>query len=254
MSEREEEPPPSGPLSFEDLDELDAPRSAEERRRSGPARPPGASRYGWLVGVAVILALAYITINTIRTESTGSRGLPPGQRLPPFAAPLALGTLQGDANVATRAGQGERGSKPACRVRGPQILNSCQLAERGPVVLAFAGTRGAQCERQLDRIEQVRRLPESRGVQFAAVAIRGDRGGLRDDIRKRGWRFPVGYDHDGLVANLYGVSVCPTITFAYPGGRAMRTTLGLLDVASLRRDVAALVAASRRRGWRPAPA
>jgi len=259
VSEEEHRPPrerEDGPLSFADFDELDAPSTGEEDddHPRGPARPPGASRYGWLVGVVVILALAYITLNTIRTDSSGSAGVPAGDPLPPFAAPLALSDLDGDANVATHPDEGERGSRPACDVRGPKILNSCQLAERGPVVLAFAGTRGERCERQLDAMERVRRLPAARGVQFAAVAIRGDRDALRGDIRRRGWRFPVGYDRDGLVANVYGVSVCPTITFAYPGQTVRRTTIGELEQAALTREVRALVAESERRGWTPPPA
>jgi AhpC/TSA family len=240
-----------GPLSFADLDELDAPGTGEDDRPRGPGRTPGASRYGWLVGVIVVLVLAYITLNTIRTESTGSRGVPDGKPLPPFATPLALSDLDGDANVATHPDEGARGSRPACEVRGPKILNICQLSEQGPVVLAFAGTRGERCERQLDTMERVRRLPEARGVRFAAVAIRGNRDNLRDDIRRRGWRFPVGYDRDGLVANLYGVSVCPTITFAYPGGITRHTTIGELDQASLRANVRALVAGAKVRGWKP---
>ena len=252
--ERDDDPDP-GPLSWADLDELDAPGSAQDDDEPpDPVRPAGTSRYGWLVGVVVVLILAYITLNTLRTDSTGSRGVPAGHPLPPFAVPLALSDLGGDANVATKPGEGERGARPACEVRGPRILNSCQLSERGPVVLAFAGTRGERCERQLDTMQRVSRLPLARGVQFAAVAIRGNRDRLRDDVRSRGWRFGVGYDHDGLVANVYGVSVCPTITFAYPGGIVQNTTIGELDQAKLAARVRALVAGARQRGWTPPPA
>ena len=138
---------------------------------------------------------------------------------------------------------------PACSVRGPEVLNVCQLAERGPVVLAFLATRSGKCTRQLDVLERLR--GDFPGVQFAAVGIRGNRGDLRADVRRRGWGFPVGYDHDGVVANLYAVSVCPTVTFAYPGGIVMRTTLGLVGEAGLRADLRALVRASRERGWTP---
>ena len=50
-------------------------------------------------------------------------------------------------------------------MRGPKILNSCQLAERGPVALVFLGTRGERCERQLDTMQRVSQLPGSRGVR-----------------------------------------------------------------------------------------
>jgi hypothetical protein len=83
------------------------------------------------------------------------------------------------------------------------------------------------------------------------VASRGSRSDLRSDIRRHGWRFPVGYDRDGAVANLYDVAVCPTVTFAYPGGTALRTTLGLLDTPKLDATLRELVAGSERRGWRP---
>jgi hypothetical protein len=195
--------------------------------------------------------MAYVSLNILRTNGTGSRGVPAGHPLPPFAAPLALGSLDGDANVADRPDEGGRGDRPACEVRGPQILNVCQLAERGPIVLAFLAARDSRCEGELDLLERVRRTPAARGLQIAAVAIRGDRSKLRRDITRRGWRFPVGYDRDGLVANIYGVSVCPTITFAYPGGIARRTTIGFLDERELAREVGALAAASRERGWRP---
>ena len=251
-----------GPLGFDFDGEEPERRPASERLAEADALEspatgaagPGRSatgRYGWLVGVLAVLAIAYITLNSIATEGTGSRGVPAGDALPPFAVPLALGRLEGDANVATVPDESGRGRRPACAVRGAQILNLCELVERGPLVLAFLGTRGGQCERQLDLVERVRRRPASRGVRFAAVAIRGDRSRLRADIRRHGWRFPVGYDRDGLVANIYGVSVCPTITLAYPGGIAMRTTLGLVSEPALQRGVAQLVAASRERGWTP---
>jgi peroxiredoxin len=176
--------------------------------------------------------------------------VPDDRPLPPFAAPLALSDLEGDANVARRADQGSAGKRPACEVRGPDILNSCQLAERGPVVLTFyAGRAGKACRRQLDVVERVR--GDFAGVQFAAVAIRGDREDLRKLIRERRWRFPVGYDRDGQVSNLYRVAGCPTTTLAYPGGIVMHTYLGLLDDRRLRAAVRRLVAGSERRGWTP---
>jgi hypothetical protein len=194
--------------------------------------------------------IAYITLNTLRTDRPGSRGVPDGSPLPPFAMPLALSDLNGDSNIARRSDQGGAGKRPACSVRGPKILNSCQLEERGPVVLAFYASRaGKACRRQVDVMNRVR--TRFAGVQFAAVAIRGDRKDLRRLIRRAGWRLPVGYDHDGQVANLYRVAGCPTTTFAYPGGIVMHTYLGLLDEARLSGVVRRLVVGSERRGWRP---
>jgi hypothetical protein len=190
------------------------------------------------VGVAVLFAIAYITLNTIRTDAPGSRGLDPGDPMPPFAAPLALSGLEGDANLATRPGQGGQGDRPACEVRGPDILNSCQLAERGPVALAFVAARSEACDRQVDVLDRAR--ADYPGVEFAAVAIRGDREDLRRTIRRRGWDLPVGWDRDGGVANAYAVAICPTVTFAYEGGRVQSTSLALVEGAELRRRLEAI--------------
>ena len=196
----------------------------------GPPRPPaGASRYTWVVGVLALAAIAYITLNTLGTDAPGSRGLPKGEKLPPFAVPLATSSLQGDAQV---------DPSKACRVRGPDVLNSCQLAERGPVVLAFFATRSKRCERQVDVLERVRRrYPD---VAFAAVSVRGDRADVRRIVRERKWGMPVGYDHDGAVSNAYAVAVCPTITFARKGGKVDGTSFSLLEEAELARRVEAL--------------
>jgi len=216
----------------------------------GPARPAaGASRYGWFVGVAGVLLLALVTLNALRSEGPGSQGVATGQTMPPFAAPLALSDLEGDVNVARKGGQGAAGRRPACQVRGRDVLNACELYERGPVVLAFLATRGARCTRELDALERAR--AGHPGVQVAAVAIRGDRDELRRIIRRRGWSFPVGYDRDGILANLFGVAVCPQVMFALPGGRVHDTSFGELDARGLDRRIGELEAAARERGWRP---
>jgi hypothetical protein len=191
--------------------------------------PAGASRYTWIVGVLAVLALAYITLNTLGSEKPGSRGVPNGKPLPPFAVPLATSKLAGDAQV---------DPKKACKVRGGGILNSCQLAERGPVVLAFFATRSKRCEDQVDVLERVRRrFPD---VGFAAVSVRGDRGDVQRLVQQRGWGMAVGYDHDGAVSNAYAVAICPTITFARRGGKVAATSFSLLDEAALAKRVEAL--------------
>jgi len=197
-----------------------------------PAPPARRSTVTWIVGVAVVLAIAYITLNTIRTDAPGSRGLDPGDPLPPFAAPLALSSLDGDANLATKPNQGGQGDRPACEVRGREILNSCELAEKGPVVIAFVAARSEQCDRQVDILDRVR--ADYPDVAFAAVAIRGDRDDLRRTIRRRGWSLPVAWDRDGGVANAYAVAICPTVTFAYADGKVEGTSLALIDGVALR--------------------
>ena len=192
---------------------------------SGPGRPrppAGASRYTWIVGVAAVLALAYITLNTLGTDAPGSRGVPKGEKLPPFAVPLALSNLEGDAQV---------DPAKACKVRGPRVLNSCQLAARGPVAIAFFATKSDRCERQIDVVERVRRrFPD---IGFAAVSVRGNRAEVRRQVRRRGWGMPVGYDHAGAVTNAYAVAICPTITFAARSGKVVSTSFSLLGEAAL---------------------
>jgi hypothetical protein len=218
----------------------------------GGAPPPprsAGSRYGWFLGVVGVLLVAYVTLNTAKTDRAPTRGVATNRPLPPFAAPLATSQLEGDANVARESGQGRAGSRPACSVRGPDVLNVCQLAERGPVAVAFFATRGGHCERLLDRMADLH--PRFPGVQMAAIAIRGSRADLRALVRRHRWPFPVGHDRDGAVANIYGVAVCPEVTFAYAGGIVAGTAIGQLTVAQLRTRLRQLVAGSKARGWTP---
>jgi hypothetical protein len=206
-------------------------------------------RYGWFLALVAAALIVYVSLNTLRSNHVGSAGLKVGTRMPPFAAPLALGNVDGDVNVARKAGQGSAGDRPACSVRGPGILNSCQLAERGPFVIAFMATRGAQCTRELDALQRV--LPRHPDLQVAAISIRGDRDDLRALVRKHGWRFPVAYDHDGILANLFGVAVCPQMTYALPGGAVQATTVGELGAGALNARLTSLERAARAKGWRP---
>jgi hypothetical protein len=201
------------------------------------------------VGVLAVAILALITLNTILTPSNGAGGLAPGARLPPFAVPLAAGTLPGDADIATHPNDGSAGRVPACAERGPQILNICQLYEQGPVVLAvFVDTGG--CQDVLDDMQAL--VPEFPEVRFAAVSIMGSRRQLRVLVRSRGLSFPVGVDSDGVLATLYKTASCPQLTFAYPGGVAQgKALLSRPPLATLRARVQALVAGARARGWRP---
>jgi hypothetical protein len=197
---------------------------------------------GWLVGAVAVAVLAYITLNTLRTEGLNPRGLEPGTRLPPFAMPLAASASEDqDANVATRPGSGPEGEVPACEVRGPEVLNVCELAERGPLVLAFVVTDAGDCADQLDVLDRV--APRFPRVGFAAVAVREDLDDLQRRLRERRWRVPLGYDHDGAVANLYGVgAVCPLFTFAGRDGRVAGTQLGVLGERQLAARAGALQA------------
>jgi hypothetical protein len=187
--------------------------------------------------VFVVALLGWITLNTVRSDSPGSRGLPPGAPLPAFAMPLSGSACRGpcDANIATRAGEGAAGSRPACQVRGPHVLTSCELAAGAPAVLAFVFAPVRACRDELDVLARARaRHP---GVRFAAVAVRAD--GARARALAAGHPgVPLAYDHDGAVANEYAVVICPTITFIARDGRVDGSTVGPLGAAELERWLA----------------
>ena len=222
---------------------------------SPPERPGGLfvkPRQGRWIGVLAIVILILITVNTIVTPSHGLAGLAPGVRLPPFAAPLVTGDLQGSVNVATHPNDG-LAKHAACTVRGPRILNICQLYEQGPVVLALFVDASA-CDGVLGEMQALVRAGGRRfsGVRFAAVAIKGERSALRALVRSHGLTFPVGVDSEGALPGLYAMASCPQVTFAYPGGvvqsKALLTTP---SPAVLRQRVGELAAAAVARGWRP---
>jgi hypothetical protein len=208
-----------------------------------PARvkvqPP---RYGRYVALLAIVVLVLITVNTISTKPNGGAGLAPGASLPPFAVPLALSDLPGDANVATAPNQGSAGRIPACSVRGPKVLNICQLYEHGPVVLALF-VDGGSCPQVLSEMQALAgAYPQ---VSFAGVAIKGETAGVRKVIRSRHLSFPVGLDRDGALAALYKVASCPQVTFALRGGEVTgKPLLGTPSPATLRGRVQELAADS----------
>ncbi|MFI5009589.1 MAG: TlpA family protein disulfide reductase [Solirubrobacterales bacterium] len=205
-------------------------------------------RYGrYVVLIGLVLAALAVT-DTLLTPPRGADGIVPGERVPPFAVPLVTGTLEGDANVATRANEGSAGHRPACAVRGARILNVCELYERSPVVLALFVNGGA-CPAVLDEMQAL--APSFPGVRFAAVSIKGERSALRRLVAAHGLRFPVGIDRDGVLTVLYKVSSCPQVNFVYPGGAVQsRALLATPSPAALRARVQALVAGARARGWR----
>ena len=202
-----------GPLDFDDVGEVElgGPRRPAPSAPPPPARPVGASRYTWFIGVVGFLFIVYVILNSIGTGGVSPGGPDEGDRLVPFAVPLADAPPRpdDDANV-----DPER----ACGVRGRGILNVCELAERGPVVLALVPTEGADCRAVLDQLARI--APRFDDVRFAGVGSRG----ARDVLRARSDPFPLGWDRDGAVASQYGLVGCPQVTYAERGGAVMLTT------------------------------
>jgi len=222
-------------------------RGPFDAARPVPRRGGGYGRY---MGLLAVLLIGVAALNTALSKPHSVSGIQPGRRLPPFAVPLATGNLSGDANVATHANEGAAGRLPACAVRGPQILNICQLYEAGPVVLALFVDAGS-CPAVLGDLQAI--APSFPRVRFAAVSLGGDRAALRRLIRARGLSIPVGIDHDGALAALYGDASCPQLTFAYPGGVVQsRALLSRPAASTLRTRVSELVTAARAREGRAA--
>ena len=216
-----------------------------------PESAVAGQRYGRWVGVVAVLIILGAAVSSALTKTTSVGGVSPGSRLPVFAVPLATGDVSGDANIATHANDGSAGRVPACSVRGAQILNVCELYERGPLVLALFVDAGS-CPGVLSELQALE--SSFGGVQFAAVAIKGGRAALRGLVRREHLSIPVGIDSDGVLASLYGLASCPQITFVYPGGVVQgRALLGGRSQATLRARVQELVAAARARGWAGAP-
>ena len=206
-------------------------------------------RYGRYVGALGLVILVLLAINAAMTKPNGAKGIQPGYAVPPFAVPLAIGSLTGAADVATHANDGAAGRVAACAERGPQILNVCELYERGPVVLALF-VDASSCPAVLSDMQAL--AGAFAGVSFAAVAIKGERGPLLKLIGERGLtRVRVGFDDEGVLTGLYKMASCPQVSFVLPGGVVQSPALLVTPSrATLRARVSELVAAARARGWR----
>jgi len=214
-----------------------------------PYRGVAGSRYGiWIVALAGVLLIAF-TLHVALGSHKGASGIPPGARVPPFAAPLAIGGPPGEVDIAPRANDGLAGRVAACSERGVGILNICQLYERGPVVLALYFDAGS-CARVLSEMQQLTSsFPQ---VSFAAVAVKEEAAPVAHLVRSRRIELPVGVDREGRLGGLYTMVSCPQIAFVYPGGIVQSAALlGTPSPTTLRVRVAELLAASRARGWKP---
>jgi hypothetical protein len=201
-----------------------------------------------VVALAAILLVAF-TVHVALNTHKGATSVQPGSRIPPFAAPYALGGPAGEVDVATHANDGQAGKVPACSERGPKILNICELYEQGPVVLALFFQAGS-CAGVLDDLQQLSQsFPQ---VGFAAVAVKEKASSVAHIVRTKHLTLPVGVDGEGRLGELFSMVSCPQISFVYPGGVVQSTALlGRPPLAELRARTAELLAASRARGWRP---
>jgi len=227
LGEERKRPSAAELLAAGDEAELAAERKLEQQKAPKPS-----SAYSWVVGIAFLILIIVVGLNSLPNAGEGLKGPRPGTVLPPFAAPLATGTVDADVNI--KANGKEPGHTLACHVHVASALNGCEL-RRKPAVIAFAGTRGANCLPGFDRIEQVRAaFPQ---VRFAGILIRMGRGDAAKTVRGRGWHFPIAFDRDGQLTNAYGIGVCPATIFAKKGGKVVVTKLGTLTDAQLRATI-----------------
>jgi hypothetical protein len=216
----------------EQLAERDRTHPEPDRR---PEVPRPGNKSAWTVGILMLMGLGVLLFaQTIPNSGEGLEGPDAGSRLKAFAAPSALGDLEGEANVCQRRPcPKQAGAVPACEVVAEDVVNLCRLRKR-PLVLTFIFDRGADCYPQVDRTERV--MADLSGVRFATVFFTSkEREEVRALVESRRWRQPVAIDKDGAVANLYGVGGCPTTVFAHAGGRVAGTELGNLTESELRR-------------------
>jgi thiol-disulfide isomerase/thioredoxin len=208
-------------------------------------------RYSLIVGLLFAAIITIAAINTLENKDEGTLGLDRvAQRwpLPEFAVPRAVGSLEGDANVAQDDCESAqtpcpRRRSPACRIDTPGAIRVCDLFDR-PLVISFWFSHGGNCVEQQDVVNRVYARYRGR-VSFLSLDVRDDRDTVRELIRSRGWRMPVGYDRDGAVAGLYRIGGCPTFAYAYPGGTLQDATIGELTAAQLEAHVEALLRATR---------
>ena len=214
-------------LAAGDDAELAAERKLEQRKAPKPS-----SAYSWVVGIAFLILIIVVGLNSLPNAGEGIKGPKPGSVIPSFAAPLAAGAVNADVNI--KANTKQPGHTLACDVHLASALNGCELRKH-PSVIVFAGTRGANCLPGFDRVERVRAsFPQ---VRFAGILIRMGHDQAAKTVRERGWGFPVAYDRDGQLTNIYGVGVCPTTVFARRGGKVVATKLGTLTERELRAEL-----------------
>ena len=94
----------------------DEQREADAEKARDSARP-----YSIAVGVLFLGFIMFAGINSLSNDSPGPVGLAEGKRLPPFAAPSATGSLDGDSNV---------DQKKACQIHVRDAIRICDYFDR----------------------------------------------------------------------------------------------------------------------------
>ena len=229
------------------MDEHPDPFSDEDREREAAQARRAARPYSIAVGVLFLGVILFAGINAVRNNGDAVLGPEKGKRIPLFAAPTSTGREDADANIDQGKVVNGKRRGSACDVEGSprDVLRICDYFDR-PLVMVVWFKRGCgTCRQQLDSVERVRkRVP---GVHFIGLDVADSKDNARKEVVEHGWGFPMGYDRDGAVSQIYGIGGGPTIIFAYPAGITMDVQLGDLDDRALERRARRLLSESRKR-------
>lgn len=194
-------------------------------------------RFNYVALIAILFAglLAILFLSRGFSTESGSVGLNKevgvGEKAAPFAVPIAMSDLDGDANV---------DPEQACSVAGDDVLRICDFFDR-PLVMSFWFTKGASsCIDQQDAFEEVAAEYSAR-AGFVSINVRDDRDRVRELIEENDWKVLVGYDRDGAVSNLYRVGGCPTYLFYREGGVLRNAEIGNTTSEELGAQVRSLI-------------
>lgn len=248
MSEREPTPPPDpegegGPEPAASPHGLD-PDLAAATARAGradaapPAPPPPPAvidtrRYRWTIGIFGLVLVIAFSIYEWGKHGAVSPGVPSGQQLHHFVAPLATIGPDKPANP-----------RPRCDPAHPNPL-ALNVCGRAPIVLAFFATGSGPCQRQVDTLQAISHEFAPRGIEFAAVAINASQRETARLVRAHRWTIPVAFDSEGAIGALYGVEICPIVEVARANGVVAQRLIGehWISQAALAGRVRALLGA-----------
>ena len=184
-----------------------------DEREPSPPPPRRRASYTWVVGVAAVILIAVVLLNTLDDPSQGRSGPPLGEPIPRFAAPAAGSGLDFDANVNQSAEDPAPGDTPACDVSDEGALRSCDYTSKPLVLTLIVAT--PECEEFVDRVERLR--PRYPRVNFMTV-VSGDAKEADKVAREHGWRQPVALDRNGDILTRYRLGLCPNVIVASKGG------------------------------------
>jgi hypothetical protein len=214
--ERSAELPP-GPERRVPEHTLDPDQAVAEAGGSPSAPPPpiiDTRPYRWMIGIFGLVLLIAFSVYEFNKHGVVTPGVPAGNRLHYFVAPLATSGPDKPANPRPRCDPAQP---------NPRGLNVCG---QRPLALALFATGSGACQREVDTLQAIsHRFPPGR-IQFAAIAINAGRSETAKLVRSHHWTIPVAFDSQGAIGALYNVDLCPIVELAYRGGTVADRLIG----------------------------